>query len=100
MISIVNESNINISENQILYFYSSWMPFHKKMMSMISSMEETYKIKFVGIDVDFFKNLCKRFDVKSVPMLIFFKNGEEKKRISGVCLTSALKNAVLDIYNR
>lgn len=83
---------------QCLYFYASWMPYHKKMIHMISKMEEKYKnIEYIAIDVDFFKNLCKRFNIESIPTVLILKSGKEIKKINGLVLTSAFKTAFSDI---
>lgn len=83
-----------------LYFYAHWMPYHKKMVTMISKMEEKHKnITFLAIDVDHFKPLCKRFNVTSIPEVLVLVNGEEIKRINGLVLTSAFKSVFADICN-
>lgn len=99
MIFITDESEIQSDSKIIaLYFYSSWMPFHKKMMIMISKIEEKYNnIVFFAIDTDHFKNLCKRFDVSQIPTVIVKNNDKELTRIIGLTLTSAFKSAFADI---
>lgn len=99
MLFITDESELNINEGKVsLYFYASWIPFNKKMITMINKMQEKFTdIKYFAIDVDFFKNLCKRFNVTSIPEIIIFNDGKEVKRINGLILTSALKNAFSDI---
>jgi thioredoxin-like negative regulator of GroEL len=98
MIFLTQEKDIIITGLQSLYFYSSWMPHHKKMMSMLSKMEEKYKdMGFFAVDVDFFKVFCKRFNVTSIPTIIILNNGKELRRINGLILTSALRKAFADI---
>lgn len=83
---------------QALYFYSTWMPFHTKFLTMISKIEEKYKeISFLAVDVDEFKSQCIRFNIDSIPTVLIFKNGKEVKRIVGLTLTSAFKSAFADI---
>lgn len=99
---LTTEEDLNFDNaNQALYFYSSWMPYHKKMMVMISKIEEKYKdIQFFGIDVDHLPGMCKRFNIESIPtVIIMIENGKEYKRINGLVLTSAFKSAFADIYN-
>ena len=96
---ITQESEIQIDlPKQALYFYASWMPFHKKFITMISKIEEKYQdIPFYAIDVDEFNNQCKRFSIDSVPTVLILNNGKEIKRINGLVLTSAFKRAFADI---
>jgi thioredoxin-like negative regulator of GroEL len=83
---------------QAMYFYASWMPYHKKFITMIGKMEEKYKdISFSAIDVDEFSSQCKRFAIDSIPTVLILKNGKEVKRINGLVLTSAFKSAFADI---
>lgn len=78
------------SNNNVLYFYSTWLPFHKKMLIMLSKAESKYKhVNFTAIDVDSFKSICKRFDITNIPTVILLKNKDEVARIVGMVLTSA-----------
>jgi thiol-disulfide isomerase/thioredoxin len=101
MFFLTKESELQITNKVTsLYFYSSWMPFHKRMLTMIGKIEEKHKdIAFFAIDVDYFKGLCKRFNVTSIPEVLILVNGEEAKRINGLVLTSAFKSAFADICN-
>jgi thioredoxin-like negative regulator of GroEL len=99
MLYLTSEDELNFNkEVQALYFYASWMPYHKKMITMISKMEEKYKeFDFFAIDVDYFKSFIKRFEIESIPTVILFKNKEEVKKIQGLPLTSALRTVFADI---
>lgn len=96
---LTEESDLTISSSlQCLYFYAPWIPFHKKMLVMLSKMEERFdSIQYDAIDVDHFKGLCKRFSINSVPTILILKNGKELKRITGLVLTSACRSAFADI---
>lgn len=99
MIFITSESEIKLNNNlQAIYFYASWVPFHKKMLVMIEKMEDKFKnISFIAIDVDHFKNQCKRFNINSVPTISILDSGKEVKRVEGLILTSAFKRVLADI---
>src|ERR1041385_2311779 len=99
MIYALEEPDIQLSAHiQGLYFFATWMPFHKKMEIMISKIEEKYpQVTFLGIDIDSFKNTCKRFNIDSIPSVLIMVNGEEKKRITGLVMTSAFRSAFADI---
>ena len=101
MLFLTQEPDLQIKTKIVsLYFYASWMPYHKKMINMIQKMEMKYKdITFFAIDVDYFKGLCKRFNVTSIPEVLILVDGKEIKRINGMVLTSAFKSAFGDIYN-
>lgn len=99
MLYATSEEEIRLTDNlQAIYFYASWMPYHKKMAVMIGKMEEKHKdINFLAIDVDQFPNQCKRFAVDSIPTVLVLKAGQEVKRINGLVLTSAFRSALADI---
>ena len=96
---IIRENEIELNNGICsVYFYSNWMPFHKKMLSILDKMENKYKdIKHLAIDIDQLKTVVKRFDIESVPTTLIFKDGKEIKRIVGIVLTSAMRSAYADI---
>lgn len=102
MLFISDEKELQINNGIIsLYFYASWMPYHKKFLTMISKIENKYKnVSFLAIDVDYFKSLCKRYDVNSIPEIIIFNNGKEKERINGLILTSAINNIFVELIKK
>ena len=102
MLFATSESEILLDTSlQGIYFYASWVPYHKKMHLMINKMEDKFKnIKFIAVDVDYFINQRIRFKVNSIPTIILLKNGEEIKRINGLILTSAFRAILTDICNK
>ena len=87
---ITNEKDLNLHQNCALYFYAQWMDFYKKFLIMIDKVEKKYKnIEFYAIDVDYFKPLCKRFKIASIPTVIILSELEEKDRIVGITLTKS-----------
>src|SRR5574339_143829 len=101
MLFITNESELQSKSRIVsLYFYATWMPYHKKMLTMMGKMEEKHKdVAFFAIDVEYFKGLCKRFNVTSIPEVLILVDGKEAKRINGLVLTSAIRSAFGDICN-
>lgn len=101
MLFLTQEADLSFKQKiQAIYFYASWMPYHKKMLHMIGKMEEKYKdIGFFAIDVEHFKGLCRRFNVDSIPSVLILVEGTESKRINGLVMTSAMRSAFADICN-
>lgn len=98
MFFISDEKELVFDKIKALYFYASWMPYHKKMTIMIDKVEKKHdNINFFAIDVDHFKVLCKRFEVTSIPTVIIMIDSREIKRLNGLILTSAFKSAFADI---
>jgi thioredoxin-like negative regulator of GroEL len=101
MLFVTDEVEIKLSNGLLgIYFYAYWMPYHKKMLTMISKMEEKYKnINFIAVDVERFSTQCIRFNIDSIPTVIILNDGKECKRINGMVLTSAFKSTFADICN-
>jgi thioredoxin-like negative regulator of GroEL len=99
MIYLTSENELKLDGWRFVYFYTTWMPFHKKMTTMISKVENKNNIIFSAVDADNFKTLCKRFSIEAVPTVLALKDGYEKKRINGLVMTSAFKSAFVDICN-
>jgi thioredoxin 1 len=98
MLFITREEDLQIDlPLQSLYFYAPWMPYHKKLLTMIEKIEEKHKMPFYAVDVDQFRNQCKRFSIDSVPTVLILKDGQEVKRINGLVLTSVFRSAYADI---
>jgi thioredoxin 1 len=70
---------------QVLYFYATWMAFNKKYIIMLDNFTDNLpNISLFAIDIDYFKGLCRRFDITNIPTVLIMKNGKEIKRIQGI----------------
>src|ERR1022692_446554 len=99
MLFATQEEDIDINLSlQALYFYASWEPTHKKFLTMFEKIEAKYKTSLIAIDIDYFKNQCKRFLITSVPTVLILSDGIEIKRINGFISTSDFIRIFTDIY--
>lgn len=93
---LVQDTELNIGvSNLVLYFYLSHMPQHPVMMDLIDAIEEKNKLKIDAIDAEYFEGLCRRFEIKSVPTLIFLKDGKISGRLFGVPKLSQIRDISL-----
>jgi thiol-disulfide isomerase/thioredoxin len=101
VIFLADESELSVSDKlSVLYFYTSWIPYNKKMITILSNSSQKYNdINFIAIDADKFSSLCTRFNVTNVPNIIFLSNALEIKRIEGVVMSSAFKATLLNVIN-
>lgn len=66
-------------------FYSDSCVPCKRLSPVIAEIEEQFgdKAKFVKININFDAELAEKYEVQSVPTVVFFRNGEEFSRLNG-----------------
>src|SRR5258708_26488393 len=92
MLYLVQENELIWNRKfQILYFYSTWIPFHQKMLFMLDKIQQKFPtIAFFAIDADYFEGLVKRFVVESIPTVVTFHDSKKLQRFTGVPTTTDL----------
>jgi len=79
-------------------FYADWCPPCQALHPIFEEVAKKYqgKIKFGRLNIGQAQETAEEFNVMSVPTLLFFKNGKEIKRITGLISQDALeKNLTL-----
>lgn len=90
MISITSDKDYQLGSKCLaIYFYAEWALCHRKMITVIDKVEKKFPwIPFYAIDIDYFKDLPKQFNVDVLPtVIVFSKIGEEVGRINKVMST-------------
>lgn len=77
-------------------FHAEWCGPCKMMNPIIEAlaMETAGSLRVCKVDVDHAQRVAARFDITSVPTLILFENGKEKKRMIGLQDLKSLKSQV------
>ena len=76
------------------FFSDSCIPC-KRMSPVLAELEEERSdVKFAKLNINFDGEIAKKFGVTAVPTLIFFKNGEEKARLTGAQKKAAIVEVI------
>jgi thioredoxin 1 len=73
-------------------FSAEWCGPCRRMKPVLKSLASDFKV--VMVDVDKSRALAARYNIRSIPALMIFKNGRVVKRFSGVTSESTLRKAL------
>lgn len=98
----ITDKNLNevLAQNEIAVvdFWAEWCGPCRMMGPVIDQLASEEEDVSVGkLNVDGNPESSLKFMVSSIPTIIFFKNGEEVKRIKGVTSKSALKAQIAEL---
>jgi thioredoxin 1 len=79
---------------EILYFSSTWCGPCKNFKPIMESVSNSIPVQFVDIDQN--PALATQYNIKSIPTLVFLKNGQEINKRPGVLSESQVK----EIWNQ
>jgi thioredoxin len=79
---------------QIIYFSSTWCGPCKNFKPIMESVSNSIPVQF--IDVDQNPTLAAQYNIRSIPTLIFLKDGQEVNKRPGVLSESQVK----EIWNQ
>ncbi len=89
-----NNLNEEIKEGITLVdFYTTWCGPCKMMEPVLEELD----INVIKVDVEKFEELGKEYAIMSVPTLIFFKDGEEQKKLIGFQTKDALEEIIKEL---
>ena len=83
------ESEITNSLSPIIVdFFASWCGPCKMLSPVLEKIDEKFEenLKILKVDIDKFPELANKYNIMSVPTLIFFENGEIVRQETGFML--------------
>nr|WP_319570023.1 thioredoxin [uncultured Draconibacterium sp.] len=87
---------INCKRPVLVDFYADWCGPCKQMPDILKQVKAELKenIKIIKVDVDRNPNIASKYQIRSIPTLMLFKDGELKWRGMGVRPADEVKSIV------
>lgn len=84
---------INSEEKVLVDFWAPWCGPCKMLSGTLEQIQKETNIKIVKVNVDEESELASTYNIRSLPTLILFKNGEMVNQIVG----AVSKNKILEM---
>jgi thioredoxin len=90
-----------ILENSVvmLDFWADWCGSCKILNPILEELSQEMKAKIYKVNVDDNPKLVNKFEVKSIPTMIIFKNGEKVEQVVGYKSKDELKEIIMEKFN-
>jgi thioredoxin 1 len=102
MITELNENNfvrMTKTGKAVVDFYADWCGPCQMMKPTFEKVSKEFKeVNFFKVNVDNGQEAAARYDVRSIPTLIFLKDGKEADRIVGVAYEADFKKKINEVF--
>jgi len=88
---------INESRPVLVDFYADWCQPCKMVAPILSEVKKSMgeKVRIIKIDVDKNPAIAAKYNIRGVPTLMLFKNGQLKFNQAGVIPAEQIKNLIV-----
>jgi thioredoxin 1 len=93
----LNEANFEAETASgvvVVDFYADWCGPCRALTPILESLTD---VKVGKVDVDAEQELAKQYNVSSIPLLVFLKDGEEQSRMVGVQPKDKIQKTIDDL---
>ncbi len=83
-------------------FYADWCGPCKMIAQIINTLAEEFheRVRFARLDIDQSPDIARRYDVKSIPTLIIFRNAKPFRRMVGASSIGHYRGELLKVVSR
>jgi thioredoxin 1 len=94
-----DEAIYDLGGPSLVIFFRKTCAVCKSVMPILESLALEYEgaMAFYHVDVEDDANLAKRFDLRGVPQILFFNNGEFQGRLAGMVDREVLSGKIDEI---
>ena len=104
MAEILNDTNfddfIKNNQNVVVDFSAEWCGPCRILGPIIDEISEEYQdkdVKIVKLNVEESPQIAQKFEVMSIPTIIYFKDGEAKDIVIGLLPKNSLKEKIVNV---
>ena len=83
LIHYENDFDSLIKNKVVVDFYADWCGPCKMFAPIFEEVSNDFDFDFVKINVDNYSEIARKYGVMSIPTIILFENGIEKKKFTG-----------------
>ncbi len=90
---------LNTDQPVVIDFFTEWCGPCKAMKPVLENLKSRLgdRVKIIKIDIDENPEIASQLDIRSVPTLMIFQNGERKWRKIGVSSVTEMEAAISEL---
>lgn len=90
---------VNSTQPVVIDFFTEWCGPCKAMKPVLENLKSRLgdKVKIIKIDIDENPDIASQLDIRSVPTLMIFQNGERKWRKIGISSVSEMESVITQL---